>query len=90
LIGSRGVDNQVALSDHFGTAVLHIPYQNGKDVTIRSSLENGLDEEMAHRSINVTVATLDSFHLDDVALVKIDVEGHDAAVRRGSAQTINR
>jgi FkbM family methyltransferase len=90
LIKSLGVVNQVALSDHIGSADLHIPYLKGKDVTTRSTLEKGIDPEMPHRHINVEVATLDSFHLDNVALVKIDVEGHEAAVLRGSAETLNR
>jgi FkbM family methyltransferase len=90
LIGSRGVVNEVALSDHMGTAVLHIPFQDGRDLTTRSSLEDGLDEEFAHRAVSVAVATLDSFELSDVALVKIDVEGHEVAVLRGSAETLNR
>jgi FkbM family methyltransferase len=38
----------------------------------------------------VMLATLDSYGLDDVCLVKIDVEGHELAVLKGAAETLER
>jgi hypothetical protein len=38
----------------------------------------------------VHVNTLDSYHFDDVDLIKIDVEGHELAVIEGAVDTILR
>jgi Methyltransferase FkbM domain len=38
----------------------------------------------------VPVKRLDDLHLDDIGLVKIDVEGHELAVLRGAADTLRR
>lgn len=90
LIGTRGVVHQLALSDRCGMATLHMPYNDHRTITTRSSLEAGVDPDLSHRDIDVKVATLDSFGLSDVAFVKIDVEGHELAVLRGSVETIGR
>src|SRR6266568_3035020 len=38
----------------------------------------------------VEVRTLDSFEFSDVAMIKIDVEGHEEAVVAGAEETIRR
>ena len=38
----------------------------------------------------VYVRTLDSFSLDDVTLLKVDVEGHEVELLNGATQTIRR
>jgi FkbM family methyltransferase len=90
LIGTRGVVHQVALSDRYGKAVLHVPYLSDATVTTRSSLEENVDEDLSHQDIEVNVATLDSFELSDIAFIKIDVEGHELSVLRGAVETIAR
>lgn len=90
LIGARGVVHQIALSDHNGTAMLHVPYDGERVVTTRSSLEEDVDPDLRHRKLTVKIATLDSFELVDISLIKIDVEGHELAVLRGAVQTITR
>ena len=90
LIGTRGIVHQVALSDRCGKATLHVPYVSDGIVTTRSSLEANVDAELEHRDIEVTVATLDSFGLSDIAFIKIDVEGHELSVLRGGVETIIR
>lgn len=39
---------------------------------------------------SVRCRTLDSYHLEDVSLIKIDVEGHEMEVLEGSLKTISR
>jgi FkbM family methyltransferase len=40
--------------------------------------------------IQVPVATLDSFHLDNIGLIKIDVEGFEKDVLEGAVETLKR
>jgi FkbM family methyltransferase len=41
-------------------------------------------------SVNVEARTLDSFHLDNIGLIKIDVEGFEVNVLRGAVETLKR
>jgi FkbM family methyltransferase len=43
-----------------------------------------------HSVADIRIHTLDSYELEDVALIKIDVEGMEAPVLRGAEQTIRR
>jgi FkbM family methyltransferase len=43
-----------------------------------------------HSTVTVDVATLDSFHLDEVGFIKADVEGHELPVLRGATETLRR
>ena len=90
LLGNKGVVHQVALSDSSGVAVLHVPFMNDADVTTRSSLHDDMDSTLDHRKIKVDLCTLDSFELQEIAVLKIDVEGHEAAVLRGALDTLTR
>lgn len=42
------------------------------------------------REVPVKVRTLDSFHLEDIGLIKIDTEGYEVPVLKGAQQTIKR
>lgn len=77
--------HNVALSDQAGKLELHVPIIEGRTVYTRASLDrpNGPFE-----SREVGVRTLDSYSLMDVAFVKIDVEGLEAAVLRGAQYTL--
>lgn len=73
--------HHVALSDTDGTAVLHIPATSGGEATLHGDLA------AAHRDITetrVVTRTLDSFRFQGVGFLKIDVEGHEEALLRGS------
>ena len=77
-----------ALGDTETTAVLHVPLKNGKRDDESASLEAMPDAETL--DIEVRVRPLDSYGLDNVQIIKMDVEGHEVAALRGAAQTIRR
>lgn len=77
----------VALSDHEGSAVLQIPVDaTGVEHDASASIEKSGSGEF--REQVVPLVTLDSFQFRQVALIKIDVEGHEFRVVEGSQKTI--
>ena len=80
----------VALSDHSGMAQLAVPLVNGEEVTTRASLQTDANPGFSEIHREVALATLDSYHLPDIAAIKIDVEGHEASVLDGASETIAR
>ena len=80
------VVHQLAISDVSGVTELWTdegaPVLNGL-----GSIEHSGGSMTA---ISVRTAPLDASHLRDVRLLKIDVEGHEAAVLRGATATIDR
>jgi FkbM family methyltransferase len=77
----------VALSSKTGQARLHIPVDtNGIEHDASASLEHGF---RSSRDEVIITRTLDSFEFKDVALIKIDVEGHEQSVLAGASHTIN-
>ena len=81
--------HEVALSDQSGHAELFIP-QDGDDLVHGlASLEPGVgasSREVA--SVNVPTARLDAIVRQDVAFVKIDVEGHELSVLKGAVELL--
>ncbi len=77
----------VALSSGSGYASLHIPIDGaGIEHDASASIENtGFARK---RDELVQLQTLDSYQLEGVCLIKIDVEGHEYSVIKGSAATI--
>jgi len=75
---------EAAASDHEGTAQLWLP-PGGPGAEGTASLER-----TGGRSITVRRVTIDGLGLSDVAFIKMDVEGHEAAALRGAEQTIKR
>jgi FkbM family methyltransferase len=77
----------VALSDQEGSAKLRIPVDAaGVEHDASASIEKSA---IGHfRELIVPLATLDSFQLRQVGLIKIDVEGHEYSVLQGVQQTI--
>jgi hypothetical protein len=80
----------VALSDKPGVIAMRVvesePGRSTIDTNNSLSDVNGSEVQ----SIDVPVKRLDDLRLDDVGLIKIDVEGHELAVLRGAADTIAR
>ncbi len=79
-----------ALSDANGTAELTIPDRHGNRKTALSSLES---HEAGGETRMVEVRRLDDVLADidwSVSFIKIDVEGHESSVLRGSVETIRR
>ncbi len=83
--------HEVALSDAQGSATLRIPTVQGRDMSGWASLDAvRIPEAHAVSSIEVRTRTLDSYELDDVGFLKIDVEGHELRVLRGARATVDR
>ncbi len=85
------LDNEVlpvALSDEVGETVLHIPIRRGRDVPTRSSLLADANPGFGQRTVTVPTTTIDELGLTEVAVIKIDVEGHEGSVLRGGMRTL--
>lgn len=81
------VVHALALSDHDGgTLGLGISGRRGREG--RSSVEPHL--AVGSERISVPARRLDPFALDDVRMIKIDVEGHELAVLRGAQAVLER
>src|SRR5262249_27912733 len=79
---------QVALSDQEGETTLRVL----TEALGRSTIEPEnllLDEDPSPReTVTVRMRTLDSYGLDPVGFMKVDVEGHELAVLRGAKHTL--
>lgn len=77
----------VALSNHAGTANLHIPIDGwGIEHDASASIEQAGFPQA--RDEWVPLRTLDSYQFEGLRLIKIDVEGHEYNVIEGAARTI--
>lgn len=91
LLGSRARIETVALSSSAGTGVMRIPYIGGAYGGSLGSLSDlAVPDEIVSSSYDVELSTLDSYGFDDVAFIKIDVEGHEEAVLAGADDTLIR
>ena len=78
-----------ALSDHEGSEILRIPLfmRQGRleEISYIATIEPANQPQCdGQRYENVAVRMLDSFGFRDIGFVKIDVEGHEEAVLKGS------
>jgi hypothetical protein len=81
--------HEIALSDQTGNAELFIPQDDQQLVHGLASLEPTLASSNKHVvSINVPTARLDAIVHQDVAFVKIDVEGHELNVLNGAVELL--
>lgn len=79
-----------ALSDATGEMTIFVPHMEGRAVQTRASLDRDANPGFALRELQVPVRRLDDFGLDDVGLIKIDVEGHEEKALHGARETIAR
>lgn len=81
--------HEVALSDHAGHAELFIPRNDRDLIHALASLEpSAIASNRSGVSINVPTARLDAIVRQDVAFVKIDVEGHEMHVLNGAIELL--
>jgi FkbM family methyltransferase len=81
--------HEIALSDQTGNAELFIPEDDRQLVHGLASLEPTLASSNKHVvSVNVPTARLDAIVHQDVAFVKIDVEGHELNVLNGAVELL--
>lgn len=80
----------VALSDKPGVAAMRIVESEAGRSTIDSdNVLSDVNDGRVH-SLDVPVKRLDDLQLDDVGMIKLDVEGHEIAVLRGASDTLIR
>ncbi len=84
--------HEIALSDHDGDAELLVIPQgdDGAVVYGLASLEARADPSARLVSAHVPIARLDAVIDQDVAFVKIDVEGHELNVLNGAVELLER
>jgi len=73
-----------ALGDKNSVAELNLHFGSGHDSLVKKG------SDFSGRKIKVSVRALDSFHLDNVGLIKIDTEGYEVPVLLGAKETILR
>lgn len=78
----------LALSDRNGTTSLRIPIVNDKIKYGWASCYRNFEKEYPVKTILVDTVTLDSEDIQNVGLIKIDVEGFELEVIKGATQTI--
>jgi FkbM family methyltransferase len=80
----------VALSDSPGHAQLRMPSGIHSWATIATTNDLALADPTLLTSMEVPVRTLDSYALDGVGILKVDVEGHEESVLRGAIKLLSR
>ena len=73
-----------AASDESGTATFYIPVEQDSGTADRPNVGSMERPKGPMREVTVETQRLDDFPVDDVRFVKIDVEGHEAAVLAGA------
>ena len=90
VVGAAVRVEAVALSDKPGTTAMRVVETEPGRSTIDAGNKLGDVSGGNIRSIDVPVKRLDDLSLDNVGLIKIDVEGHEIAVLQGATQTLAR
>jgi FkbM family methyltransferase len=81
--------HEIAASDHEGIATLSVPVDGDQAVHSLASIEQRQAARPCATEL-VRTARLDELVKDDVAFVKIDVEGHELSVLHGATGVIER
>jgi FkbM family methyltransferase len=78
-----------AVSDQVGTALMRVPqYAGGKGENLYES--RIISAANSQDAFSVDTITVDSLQISRVDFIKIDVEGHELEVLRGSVETLKR
>ena len=80
---------EIALSDQSGSGELLVPMSRRTKAysNQRASLSNQ-NIRGEHRIVQIETRTLDSYELDNVGFIKIDVEGYEHTVLKGAKKTL--
>ena len=76
-----------AVSNQSGSAMLYVPLKNGRMDDESASLKEAEGEAIR---IEVPVRQLDDYALDNVSVIKMDVEGREIPAIEGGSKTIRR
>ncbi|MCE8000252.1 MAG: FkbM family methyltransferase [Rhodobiaceae bacterium] len=83
--------HQCVLCEKPGTQVLHVPYHTKKKGRLNTPSASLRDQDNGDMlAIDVEARTLDSFRLEEVGFIKIDVEGWEENVLHGARETLRR
>lgn len=83
--------HRVGLSSESSELELYVPIVDGVEHAGWASFDRGnLPAARDFRVIRVPVRTLDSFELENVSFLKVDVEGHEGRVLAGGLETLRR
>lgn len=81
----------LALSDHAGEAILRVPRTARGYSNQQASLARRADNRFSEfGELSVATACLDDLDVPPCGFIKVDVEGHEAAVLRGAGRLIAR
>lgn len=81
---------QVALSDSAGRSAFYVPFDGDTVISTRGALDSRVHAIYSQRRVDVELATLDTYALRDVGVIKVDVEGHERQVLSGALKTLER
>jgi FkbM family methyltransferase len=88
-LGTQHVSlRQVALSERSGSSVLHVVSPGAGTNSLHVLPAEQADTTTEDVEMTTLEEYADSARLDDIALVKIDTEGHDLAVLRGAGRLL--
>lgn len=87
---ANAIVHSLALSDAAGTATLRLPRGYNELGSLEAHTAETWTTSEPVEEHSVELRSLDSFKLADVALLKIDVEGHEMAVLKGATETLQR
>ena len=79
-----------ALSDHCFMTELRIPARDGRVQAGSATIEPANQFDSTAQSERIEARTLDSFELQDVGFIKVDVEGHELALLQGGRRTLEQ